>query len=102
MAECTDRLAQQIHNADTYLWRAVTQLQDPVIDIKSGAGTGQVENKFAQVLKAIAADAKTAAAKSAPAVDAVALAAALATNQTFIDGVADAIVRRIGTELSGK
>jgi len=57
MAEFTDRHAEQIHNADTYLWRGLTQLDTVIDNIKTGGGsTGSVDNLFARLFRQLVAD----------------------------------------------
>lgn len=70
-------------------------------DFSGGTSMGPVQpgapnNSIAATLAAIGAQVQKI---SAPQVDATALAAALAANTTFVNGVAAAVVAQIGTDL---
>lgn len=57
MAEFTEEMARKVHNADLYLWRALTQLDDTVTGIRSGSSNdGTVENHFARLFKQLVID----------------------------------------------
>jgi len=96
MAEFTDALARQIHNADTYLWRGFTQLEDPVVDIQTANGPGTVENKFAQQFKQLVADVAELKQKATfGGVDGATVAAALIADPAFVNALADALASRL-------
>lgn len=90
MAELTDRLAEQIHNADTYLWRGLTQLDDKVPGIKPSGDP--VDNKFAQQFKQLVRDVAELRARPTAVVDARALADELTADVGFVNALAAAIV----------
>ncbi|GIJ50038.1 hypothetical protein Val02_69240 [Virgisporangium aliadipatigenens] len=95
VAELTDALARQIHNADTYLWRGLTQLDDVVPDIKSATGTGTITNEFARQFKRLVADVKDLKNRPPVTVDGAQVAAALIADPTFVNALSAAIIERL-------
>lgn len=96
VAEISDRLAAQISNADTYLWRGLTQLDDDIEGIKPGPEP--VENKFARQFKQMVRDVAELRARPVVVVDAQEVAAALAANVEFVNTLAGAIVANLPDE----
>ncbi|GIJ43607.1 hypothetical protein Val02_04930 [Virgisporangium aliadipatigenens] len=95
MAELTDALARQIHNADTYLWRGLTQLDDKVPDIRSATGAGTVDNRFAQQFKQLVRDVAELKARPQVSVDAKAVAAELVRNVEFVNTLSAALTAAV-------
>ena len=99
MAEFSEALARQIHNADTYLWRGVTQLDDRVSDIRSATGAGTVDNLFAQQFKQLVRDVAELKARPQATVDAKAVAAELIADVDFVNTLAASLTSAVADNL---